>query len=337
MFLSLLVFQSFSLSELSLRGNWVDLIILVILLYYLSEAWRVGFWVILASFFAFFLSLLTALSGYSFAAELLRTYFSLARALSNALGFLIIAGVSEGIFSFILSELIRNIPYKLWKKPWSNLLATLPALGEGLILVSFFLTLIIGLPLSPKIKADVSSSKIGGFLITNTAGLERKVNEVFGGIIEDSLTYLTVTPGSKDSIPISVEKEILTIDQASETQMFNMVNSEREKRGIGKLTWRSEVLGIAREHAKDMWERSYFGHYSPEGEDVGDRLDRANISYRIAGENLALAPTLQTAHNGLMNSEGHRANILDTDFKRMGIGVIDNGVYGKMFVQVFTD
>jgi uncharacterized protein YkwD len=52
---------------------------------------------------------------------------------------------------------------------------------------------------------------------------------------------------------------------------------------------------------------------------------------------LALAPTLATAHTGLMNSEGHRANILEPKFKRVGIGVIDNGVYGKMFVQVFTD
>ncbi len=70
---------------------------------------------------------------------------------------------------------------------------------------------------------------------------------------------------------------------------------------------------------------------------MGDRLNEAAISYSVAGENLALAPTVQTAHNGLMNSEGHRKNILDPEFKKLGVGVIDNGVYGKMFVQVFTD
>jgi uncharacterized protein YkwD len=86
-----------------------------------------------------------------------------------------------------------------------------------------------------------------------------------------------------------------------------------------------------------MWERKYFSHISPEGEDVGDRLDRHNINYFYAGENLALAPTTQTAHNGLMNSEGHRRNILEPQFRSVGIGVIDNGVYGKIFVQVFTD
>jgi len=70
---------------------------------------------------------------------------------------------------------------------------------------------------------------------------------------------------------------------------------------------------------------------------LGDRLDRAGIRYSFAGENLAMAPTLATAHNGFMNSEGHRANILEPKFRRGAVGVIDNGVYGKMFVQVFTD
>jgi uncharacterized protein YkwD len=94
---------------------------------------------------------------------------------------------------------------------------------------------------------------------------------------------------------------------------------------------------VARDHARDMWERQYFGHVSPEGEDVGGRLREADVSYSFAGENLALAPTVATAHNGLMNSEGHRENILEEGFTQMGIGVIDNGVNGKMFVQVFTD
>jgi uncharacterized protein YkwD len=116
-----------------------------------------------------------------------------------------------------------------------------------------------------------------------------------------------------------------------------LVNEERRKRGIRELTYRSDVVPVARAHATDMWERQYFGHVSPDGEDVGDRLNRANINYTLAGENLALAPTLATAHNGLMNSEGHRANILEPEFRRMGIGVVDNGIYGKMFVQIFTD
>jgi uncharacterized protein YkwD len=97
------------------------------------------------------------------------------------------------------------------------------------------------------------------------------------------------------------------------------------------------MTNVAREHAKDMWKRKYFGHISPEGKDVGDRLYEKNITYFIAGENLALAPTVSTAHQGLMNSPGHRANILDPQFNQVAVGVIDNGVYGKIFVQIFTD
>jgi len=63
----------------------------------------------------------------------------------------------------------------------------------------------------------------------------------------------------------------------------------------------------------------------------------AGITFNVVGENLALSPTLLIAHTGLMNSEGHRKNILDPAFHHLGIGVIDNGIYGKIFVQIFTD
>lgn len=86
-----------------------------------------------------------------------------------------------------------------------------------------------------------------------------------------------------------------------------------------------------------MFERGYFSHYSSEGKDVGDRLIEAGIYFNYAGENLALAPDINRAHQGLMDSPGHRRNILDPAFGKIGIGVIDGGVYGKMTTQVFTD
>jgi uncharacterized protein YkwD len=52
---------------------------------------------------------------------------------------------------------------------------------------------------------------------------------------------------------------------------------------------------------------------------------------------LAYAASVDLAHNGLMRSPGHRANILSADFGQVGIGVIDGGIYGKMFTQEFTN
>ena len=66
-------------------------------------------------------------------------------------------------------------------------------------------------------------------------------------------------------------------------------------------------------------------------------MSKRKIKFISAGENLAYAPTVEIAHQGLMNSPGHRENILRPSFGRVGIGVIDGGVYGKMFTQDFAD
>ena len=86
-----------------------------------------------------------------------------------------------------------------------------------------------------------------------------------------------------------------------------------------------------------MLQRGYFSHYSPEGFSPFDRMDKAGILYDAAGENLALSPNTDIAMQGLLNSPGHRANILSVSFGRIGIGVIDGGIYGEMFCQEFKD
>jgi uncharacterized protein YkwD len=321
----------------ALNGNYIDLLIILVLIYFASEAIRHGFWVILADFFAFLGSLVISLRAYKALAGVLSANFSLPHSVANALGFLVTAIVSEAILGFILAHLITLIPPKIRKHKIDKFLAVIPALGEGLILVAFLLTLTLGLPIKPTIKNDITESRIGSLILERTSKAEKAINEVFGGVIDDSLTYLTIKPGSKEAVPLKVEKIALTVDEQAEAQMLALVNSERVKQGVAELSWSSDIVIVARAHAKDMWQRKYFGHVSPEGKDVGDRLDEAGVKYFLAGENLALAPTVTTAMNGLMNSEGHRANILEPKFKKVGIGVIDNGFYGKMFVQVFTD
>lgn len=320
-----------------IQGNYIDLIIIVVLLYFVLEAWHHGFWVMLADFVSFLGSLLISLRLYKYAAAILRSNFSLSNSIANALGFLISAILVEAILGYLLGLIVSRIPEKFWKNKWNKFLAIIPGIGEGLILTAFILILIIAFPIRPSIKNNISQSKIGGLIIKETSGAEKLVNDIFGGVIQDTLTYLTVEPGTKEIVPLNIGKINLKVDVASESEMFQLVNQERKSRGIKELTWNLALVTVARGHAMDMWQREYFGHYSPEGKDVGDRLTAAGISFDIAGENLALAPTVATAHQGLMNSPGHKANILDTRFNKIGIGVVDNGLYGKMFVQVFTN
>jgi uncharacterized protein YkwD len=63
----------------------------------------------------------------------------------------------------------------------------------------------------------------------------------------------------------------------------------------------------------------------------------AHLKFNTAGENLALAQTLELAHKNLMNSPGHRANIMNPAFKRVGIGIQDGGFYGLMISQEFRN
>ena len=67
------------------------------------------------------------------------------------------------------------------------------------------------------------------------------------------------------------------------------------------------------------------------------RTEIGGVTYDTAGENLALAPSLNQAHTGLMNSPGHKAIILSLNYHTVGIGIVDGGPYGIMVTQDFTD
>ena len=86
-----------------------------------------------------------------------------------------------------------------------------------------------------------------------------------------------------------------------------------------------------------MFQQGFFAHVDESGATPFDRMRAGGVNFRAAGENLALAPTVQIAHDGLMNSPGHRANILNPRYRRIGIGVADGGMHGKMFTQNFAD
>ncbi|MHB8158372.1 MAG: CAP domain-containing protein [Desulfocucumaceae bacterium] len=122
---------------------------------------------------------------------------------------------------------------------------------------------------------------------------------------------------------------------ADEQRMLSSVNAERVKNGLSALTPNLKLTGVARLKAKDLIDKNYFGHTSPTYGSPFDMMHQFGITYRTAGENLAGAPSVDTAHTNLMNSPGHRANILNSSFREVGIGVIDGGPYGKMFVQMF--
>lgn len=138
-------------------------------------------------------------------------------------------------------------------------------------------------------------------------------------------------------LPFTVPEADLIPDPTAEAQLLELVNQERQHAGLPALVFDPALVPVGRDHAIEMFELGYFAHESPEHGDPFDRLAAAGIEYHAAGENLAFAPDILTAHRGLMNSPGHRANILSPKFGRAGIAVIRSRYHGLMVVQLFRD
>ena len=120
-----------------------------------------------------------------------------------------------------------------------------------------------------------------------------------------------------------------------EQEVFNMINAQRKSNGLQALKVDNEVQRVARIKAKDLVDNNYFSHNSPVYGSPFEMLQSFKISYRTAGENIAGNSTNSGAVNAWMNSDGHRANILNSSFEYTGIGVVSSPKYGKIFVQMF--
>ena len=213
----------------------------------------------------------------------------------------------------------------------------LPGILSGTIFVSFILILILAFPITASFKRAISSSRVGNFLLYNAQGLEKELKNIFGGAINETINFLTVEPKSNEIISLNFKAKYVLSDPQSEKYMFALVNKERTSRGLKGLIFDDSLRDVGRSHCEDMFKRGYFSHYTPEGLSPFDRMDQAGIVYIAAGENIALAPNTDISMQGLMNSPGHKANILSISFGKVGIGVIDGGIYGEMFCQEFTN
>lgn len=324
--------------------NFLDILIILVVFFYAYEGFTLGFTLAFLDLISFILSFIIALKVYPFVAKLLIAFFALPIGFANAIAFLLVAFLAEILFGVLFRKLLRFIPKvpathivsKVFKKI-DHYLGLVPGMISAFIVLSFLLTIIVSLPSSPLIKHLVTDSKVGSKLVANTSFFENKLNDIFGGALNETLNFITVKPESNETVSLHFSTADGTVDEQSEQEMLRLVNIEREKAGLSPVTADTALRGVARAHSQDMFQRGYFSHYTPEGVSPFDRMDKAGIKFTYAGENLALAPSTGLAMQGLMNSPGHRANILNPNFKKLGVGVIDGGIYGKMYSQEFTD
>lgn len=324
--------------------NFIDILIIIAIISYAIEGYAIGFLASFIDFLSFAFSFIFALTFFGIVGSLLTRFFPIPQGFSNAIGFFIVAVLFEIIFNFVLKNLISSFSFfsKLAPKEGTNkklnkFLGIIPSVLSAILLSSFVVSLIISLPFSVFLKHGISDSKMGNFLASNTQGFTKDWSNVFGGAINETLSFLTIEPKSSESVALKFKTSNISVDNDAEQKMLVLVNKERTSRGFKALLFDEPLAEVGRNHCSDMFKRGYFSHYTPEGASPFDRMVAAGINFNYAGENLALAPNVDLSMQGLMQSPGHKANILSTNFNRVGIGVIDGGIYGEMFCQEFTD
>lgn len=118
-----------------------------------------------------------------------------------------------------------------------------------------------------------------------------------------------------------------------EKRLVDLVNGERTARGLGALVWDGTLARLARDHAADMLRMGQATHASSaDGAGFTQRLARSDMRAGAAAENVAYAHDVVRAHRGLMNSPGHRANILNGDLTAIGIGIVEAPEGGRIYV-----
>lgn len=132
-----------------------------------------------------------------------------------------------------------------------------------------------------------------------------------------------IYPGDVLTIP-----ELDSSVRAYEQEVIRLTNIERAKYGLSPLTEDWELSRVARYKSQDMHDRRYFDHNSPTYGTPFQMMKAFGLTYRSAGENIAMGyRTPQAVVTGWMNSSGHRANILNSSYKKIGVGYVANGNY----------
>ena len=318
--------------------NPIDILLVIVVVLSLLNGYRRGFILGVLDLAGWVLSLIAGLRYYHPVAQWIGPRIDLwSEVWDQPIAFVLVALLTGIVVHFIGYALLRRLPADVHENRINRLFGLLPGFANGLITAAIISALLLAIPLNEGLSERTRDSAVVNRLAVYAERLEAQLRPVFGEAISRSLNLLTIRPDSNErvTLPFKVEKPRPRPDL--EKRMLDLVNQERQAAGLNPLAPDPELTEVARQHSTDMFARGYFAHDTPEGISPFDRMRAANIHFITAGENLALAPTVQVAHTGLMNSPGHRANILRREFGRVGIGIMDGGMRGLMVSQEFRN
>lgn len=170
----------------------------------------------------------------------------------------------------------------------------------------------------------VSGDSMWKIAVKYQVGLDEIIN-ANPNITNPALIY----PGQVINIP-SLDTSVTSYEK----EVVRLVNEIRRENGLNPLTEDWELSRVARYKSQDMLDNKYFSHTSPVYGSPFTMIKNFGLSYRSAAENIAKGQsTPKAVVNAWMNSSGHRANILNASYKKIGVGYVKNGHYWtQMFI-----
>lgn len=318
--------------------NWVDWVLLTLAGLNGISGWREGFSRIVADLIIFAGVLWLALKYHTPAGNFVADKFGIPEIWNVAAGYLAVWIVGEIGLSILVNLLFSKIPGWISRSTINRGLGAVVAAVKAVAIAALGILVIVSLPITGNIKSDIRESVIGSELLFMAEKYGGEVKTTVNQAAARVVKFMTIKPESGESLALPIGDECkYEVDTTAEAEMLADVNKRRLDVGVKLLKSDTSIQAVARKHSQDMFDRKYFSHQSPEGTDAGDRLTADGVKYEAAGENIAYAPDTPTANQGLYDSEGHRRNMLDGQFSRVGVGVINGGGCGMMFTQNFAD
>jgi uncharacterized protein YkwD len=192
------------------------------------------------------------------------------------------------------------------------------------------------------IQKDLSVSDDGTDPVMILSKISDNLDEEINSINKEyKAEVLGKTTNSEAAVASSAPVESAVNISELEATVLYLINTIRVSNGLGALQANQMLTNIARSRCNDMIANSYFSHYTPDGQNIFNILQKNGVAYVNAGENLGKSSppshgTPDAFANAWMASPTHKANILRSVYSKIGIGVVDGG--GKRVVTtVFTN
>ena len=316
--------------------NFIDIALILVVLLSVWGGIKKGF--VMGSFelISWIGTLLIGFFAYKYVADLFERFWPLG-VWTLPVSFILTLVLARILLSLIINNILKVTPVETHYTSVNKAFGIFPGFVNGVIYAILIAGLLMAFPISDKLSEEARESKIASRLAIQVEWFDAKLSPIFDKAISQSMNKLTINPDSDKSVNLPYAVSAPKVRPDLEAEMLRLVNEERKKENLPVLKNDPELTIVARAHSKDMFTRGYFAHVTPDRKSPFDRMRAAGVRYSSAGENLALGQTLTICHNGLMNSPGHRANILDRSYGRIGIGILDGGMHGLMVTQNFRN